>query len=146
MAALVVNGSFELAAFRRHLVARLPAYARPVLLRIVREIEVTITFKQKKSDLVQEGYDPRVVKDAVFCDDASRESLFGWTRSSLAVSKRGSCGCEAQRCLGRSPARCLGWCLDGALGGVLGCILGDGSSAVAAELWSMATAAAVRIR
>ena len=42
---------------------RLPAYARPLFLRIRREIEVTATFKHKKSDLAREGYDPAIVTD-----------------------------------------------------------------------------------
>jgi len=72
MAALVVDGSFELAAFRRHLAARLPAYACPLLLRLVHEIEVTVSFKQKKTELVREGYDPSVIKDAIYFNDAGK--------------------------------------------------------------------------
>src|SRR5262249_35182107 len=53
MAALVVSDNFNLAAFPEHLAARLPEYARPVFLRIRREIEVTSTFKQKKVDLAR---------------------------------------------------------------------------------------------
>ncbi len=40
----------------------LPVYARPVFIRIAKEIEVTGTFKQRKVDLVQAGYDPGLTK------------------------------------------------------------------------------------
>jgi fatty-acyl-CoA synthase len=72
MAALVVDAGFDLAAFRGHLVDRLPRYARPVFLRIVPEIDVTMTFKHKKADLVRQGYDPAVTGDAVYVDDLAR--------------------------------------------------------------------------
>ena len=55
MAALVVDGAFDLAALRSHLARGLPAYARPLFLRIQDRIEVTATFKHKKTDLVREG-------------------------------------------------------------------------------------------
>jgi fatty-acyl-CoA synthase len=73
MAAIIVDARFELAAFHRHLLARLPAYARPVFLRLVREIEVTVTFKQRKSDLVHEGYDPNAVQDPIYFNDLARQ-------------------------------------------------------------------------
>ena len=49
MAAIVAAPDLDLAAFREHLVKRLPDYARPVFLRIRTDIEVTATFKQKRS-------------------------------------------------------------------------------------------------
>jgi fatty-acyl-CoA synthase len=73
MAAIIVDDRFELAAFHRHLLARLPAYARPLFLRLVREIEVTVTFKQRKSDLVHEGYDPSAVQDPIYFNDSARQ-------------------------------------------------------------------------
>ena len=72
MAALVVVDGFDLDAFRGALVARLPHYARPVLVRIVPAIELTGTFKLRKQDLVAQGYDPAKVRDALYVDDAAR--------------------------------------------------------------------------
>jgi fatty-acyl-CoA synthase len=69
MAAVVVEDGFDLAAFRRHLVDRLPDYARPLFLRIRASIEATVTFKQKKSELVREGFDPALTSDAMYFDD-----------------------------------------------------------------------------
>jgi fatty-acyl-CoA synthase len=75
MAAVVVDGRFELAAFRRHLCARLPPYACPLFLRLVRKLEVTTSFKPKKNELMREGYDPNAVKDAIFFNDASQDAF-----------------------------------------------------------------------
>jgi fatty-acyl-CoA synthase len=72
MAAIVSNEGFDLAGFRAHLAARLPDYARPLFLRIRNEMEVTPTFKHKKSDLAREGYDPAQVADTIYFNDAAR--------------------------------------------------------------------------
>ena len=72
MATIVSNEELDLAGFRAHLAARLPDYARPLFLRIRNEMEVTPTFKHKKSDLAREGYDPAVVADAIYFNDAKR--------------------------------------------------------------------------
>jgi fatty-acyl-CoA synthase len=68
-AALVVDGTFDLAAFRADLAQRLPAYARPVFLRLLRSIESTGTFKPRKQDLVQAGFDPARISDPLYFDD-----------------------------------------------------------------------------
>jgi fatty-acyl-CoA synthase len=69
-AALVVNADFDLAAFRAEVVARLPPYARPVFLRILSTLEATGTFKPRKQDLMQAGFDPGRVTDPLYFDDA----------------------------------------------------------------------------
>ena len=68
MAALLVDdpASFDFAAFRAHLAERLPAYAAPVFLRFVEQLDLTGTFKQRKTELVREGYDPASVSDPLF--------------------------------------------------------------------------------
>lgn len=71
MAALVPGEGFDLAAFRRHVHASLSAYARPLFLRLQREIVTTSTFKQRKVDLVREGFDPELVADPIYFDDVS---------------------------------------------------------------------------
>jgi len=45
MAALVTEDDLDLAALRTHLIARLPAYARPLFLRLRSTMELTATFK-----------------------------------------------------------------------------------------------------
>jgi fatty-acyl-CoA synthase len=69
-AALVVNADFDLAAFRAEVASRLPSYARPVFLRILSTLEATGTFKPRKQDLMQAGFDPSRVTDPLYFDDA----------------------------------------------------------------------------
>jgi len=66
MAALVVDGSLDLDGFGRHVTGHLAAYARPVFLRVTGEIDATSTFKQRKIDLVKQGFDPAATGDALF--------------------------------------------------------------------------------
>ncbi len=68
MAALVTGDDFELRALHAHLAERLPAYARPLVLRITNELMITETFKQKKHDLAAEGFDPGKINDALYLD------------------------------------------------------------------------------
>src|SRR2546430_847785 len=65
MAAIVVEARFEPAALRPHLQA-LPAYARPLFIRIVPSIELTGTFRLKKNELAPQGYDPAPVSDPLY--------------------------------------------------------------------------------
>jgi fatty-acyl-CoA synthase len=58
MAAIVCDGQIDLAALHRHLADRLPAYARPLFLRICRHAQVTGTFKYEKAELVRQGFNP----------------------------------------------------------------------------------------
>jgi len=70
MAALVVDGDFDLNALPEWLKTRLAAYARPVFLRLAPQIDVTGTFKQRKVDLVREGFDPSAIADPIYVFDA----------------------------------------------------------------------------
>jgi len=69
MAALVVDGSFDITTLAQKLEGHLSAYARPVFLRLQPEIEVTGTFKQRKVDLVREGFDPSTIADPLYWFD-----------------------------------------------------------------------------
>ncbi len=66
MASLVVDGDFDITALADSLKMRLPPYARPLFLRLSPSIAVTGTFKQRKLDLVREGFDPDAIADPVF--------------------------------------------------------------------------------
>jgi fatty-acyl-CoA synthase len=54
--------------------AGMAAYACPVLVRICAALDTTETFKQKKQDLMREGFDPGVVKDPVFFLDLESDA------------------------------------------------------------------------
>ena len=68
MAAIVADDSatFDRAAFQAHLAEHLPAYACPVFIRFTHHLDLTGTFKQRKTELVGEGYDPAKVADALY--------------------------------------------------------------------------------
>lgn len=53
-------------AFTQFVSSSLPAYARPVFLRIQPDIDVTATMKLLKRDLKKEGYDPALVTDPLY--------------------------------------------------------------------------------
>jgi fatty-acyl-CoA synthase len=92
MAALVVSESFEFAVLREELTTRLPAYARPIFLRILPALESTGTLRPKRRELVEEGFDLSRVRDPVYVDDRGRDAYVEldsalYTRISAAGSQ-----------------------------------------------------------
>jgi len=71
MAALVLQPdvAFDAEAFFAFTTARLPAYAVPLFVRLTAEADVTSTFKLRKLDLQDEGYDSARVRDPLFVRD-----------------------------------------------------------------------------
>ena len=57
--------AFSLAVLAYH-VGALPVYARPVFVRLTQSLAMTDTFKQKKNELVAEGFDISRVSDALY--------------------------------------------------------------------------------
>lgn len=84
MSAVVVNEGFDIAALPAHLAQRLPAYARPVVIRISRELDATETFKQKKGDLACEGFDPAAISDPLFMLDPKSGAYVALDSSTFA--------------------------------------------------------------
>jgi citronellyl-CoA synthetase len=66
MAALTTASNFDPDAFSAYVNEQLPAYARPVFLRVQNDIDVTGTFKMIKGDLRNEGYDLEQIKDTLY--------------------------------------------------------------------------------
>jgi fatty-acyl-CoA synthase len=66
MAALVVSPVFMPEHLAEKLADNLAPYARPVFLRLQPEMEITGTFKQRKVELVKEGFDPHSLHDPVY--------------------------------------------------------------------------------
>ncbi len=73
MAEIVCAVPLDLAALRKHLVAQLPRYAVPVLLRIRAHIELTPTFKQKKGAPEWDSFDPATCPDPLYVADADSD-------------------------------------------------------------------------
>lgn len=72
MTAIVADDCFDIAGLYAHLSAQLPAYARPLFLRLSHGLRVTETFKHRKRELAEEGFDPRAIGDAVFFASCER--------------------------------------------------------------------------
>ncbi len=66
MACLEVTEEFSLDAMASEIGKALPAYAVPLFVRLGGQAAVTETFKHKKNDLMQAGYDPSVTGDPVY--------------------------------------------------------------------------------
>ncbi len=66
MAALVTGEGFDIGKLADALAGNLAPYARPVFLRLLPELEITGTFKQRKVDLVQEGFDLKTIRDPLY--------------------------------------------------------------------------------
>jgi citronellyl-CoA synthetase len=68
MAALrLANGAqLDREGLAAHLDRELPAYAAPLFVRLLEEVETTGTFKYKKTDLKRQAYDPEAVRAPLF--------------------------------------------------------------------------------
>jgi fatty-acyl-CoA synthase len=75
MAAIVTDGTLDLAGFRQHLRRRLPPYAVPKFLRVADRIATTSTFKHTTSDLQRGGFDPAATSDPIYFDDAAKDAF-----------------------------------------------------------------------
>jgi fatty-acyl-CoA synthase len=75
MAAIVARENLDLAALRAHMARQLPAYALPLFLRVRRDLDVTTTFKQKKIELVGDGFDPGRSADPIYFNDPQRNAF-----------------------------------------------------------------------
>ncbi|MGH8326483.1 MAG: long-chain-acyl-CoA synthetase, partial [Steroidobacteraceae bacterium] len=49
-------------------------YARPLFLRLIPTLEVTGTFKPRKQELAEQGYDPGRTDDPLYFDSAGKGS------------------------------------------------------------------------
>jgi acyl-CoA synthetase (AMP-forming)/AMP-acid ligase II len=63
MAAVVLEGELDLPGLSAHVEKNLPAYSRPLFIRVQREMKMTASFKYVKTDLREEGFDPSAVGD-----------------------------------------------------------------------------------
>ncbi len=74
MALVATNDAFDLERLARALAAALPAYARPLFLRIGASLDVTATFKHQKQALMRDGFDPSRIADPLYVFDRDRDA------------------------------------------------------------------------
>ncbi|CAD5113864.1 DgyrCDS3028 [Dimorphilus gyrociliatus] len=60
------NNQLDLVKLYKDLQISLPAYARPLFIRILKNVDTTGTFKLKKTEYRKEGYDPNQTKDPLY--------------------------------------------------------------------------------
>ncbi|XP_061532114.1 hsFATP2a_ACSVL_like domain-containing protein isoform X2 [Phycodurus eques] len=77
MAAITLKDGedFDCVDAYRQAVNYLPAYARPRFIRIQPALEMTGTFKLKKTKLVDQGFDPALISDPLYYLDAARQTF-----------------------------------------------------------------------
>src|SRR5213594_4010340 len=91
MAALVLaeGARFDGAALHARAEQQLPAYARPAFVRLVPEMDVTGTLKQRKLALAAEGYAPARAGDPLFVRDDAACAYVPLTTAVLAAIRDG---------------------------------------------------------
>jgi fatty-acyl-CoA synthase len=88
MALLGLKGELDLAGIARHLRV-LPEYARPVFLRLSRKLEITPTFKHKKHDLANQGFDPGRIAEPLYVFDRGQGAYVALDRDRFARIESG---------------------------------------------------------
>ncbi|MCP4842344.1 MAG: long-chain-acyl-CoA synthetase [Halieaceae bacterium] len=95
MAALVLaegESSLDIDAFSAHVKEHLPAYARPVFLRIQREMDTTGTFKMVKGELRKDGYDLSKISDPIYVLKPRGDGYESLNADYAAIIKAGEAG------------------------------------------------------
>jgi fatty-acyl-CoA synthase len=75
MAAVTIDDRFNFTELCEHLRANLPDYARPLFVRVCRDIPMTGTFKLTKGRLAQEGLATSFIGDPVWFYDRKRQAF-----------------------------------------------------------------------
>jgi citronellyl-CoA synthetase len=95
MAAVVLKEgqkALDLESFYTFVTRELPAYARPVFVRIEHDMDVTGTFKMVKGDLRKQGYDVRQITDPVYVLKPSATKYERLDAAYLDVIRSGKAG------------------------------------------------------
>ena len=90
MAAIVIQtgATFDFHAFYEHIASSLPDYARPKFLRLMADLEVTGTYKLKKTDLVKRGFSSDETGE-VYIVDQSRKTYVPITQEHIKTIMTG---------------------------------------------------------
>ncbi|MEW6268220.1 MAG: long-chain-acyl-CoA synthetase [Thermodesulfobacteriota bacterium] len=67
--------TFDPATFHAYAARVLPAYARPLFVRAAKQLDVTGNFKNRKTRLQAEGFDPRAIEDPLWFRDDAKGAL-----------------------------------------------------------------------
>ena len=89
MALLGCEGEPDLADIARRLEA-LPRYARPLFLRSRGSLDMTATFKPKRRELAEQGFDPARITDPLYVFDADSDSYVPLDAERFAAIRNGA--------------------------------------------------------
>uniref|UniRef100_A0A1B6DSZ8 long-chain-fatty-acid--CoA ligase n=2 Tax=Clastoptera arizonana TaxID=38151 RepID=A0A1B6DSZ8_9HEMI len=67
------DGILEMEELVKGMKESLPSYARPIFLRVIKQVPITGTFKLQKTDLQKEGFNPITVNDPLYFFDQSKD-------------------------------------------------------------------------
>lgn len=83
MAALTLlpGMKLDLESFAAYVAENLAVYARPYFIRLSKEIDATSSFKQVKSNLQKDGFNPDLIKDPLYFLDSEKCSYIELTKS-----------------------------------------------------------------
>jgi fatty-acyl-CoA synthase len=93
MAAIVADDGLDLKALRERVHSELPAYARPLFIRIHEhdaDAHTTGTFKLKKVDLVEEGFDPSKIDEPLYFDHPEKSEYVPLTTELKSAIESGA--------------------------------------------------------
>ncbi|PNF41524.1 hypothetical protein B7P43_G13038 [Cryptotermes secundus] len=60
------NNTLDIKSLANGLEKTLPSYARPIFIRVLEKMDITGTFKIKKIELQEDGFDPSKIKDKLY--------------------------------------------------------------------------------
>jgi citronellyl-CoA synthetase len=84
--------ALDVESFSAYVNEHLPGYARPVFLRIQRELDTTGTFKMVKGELRKEGYDLALVNDPIYVLKPRGDTYEPLDTQYLAILRAGEAG------------------------------------------------------
>lgn len=75
------SNDLDLDKFAKDLKDTLPSYSIPIFLRLMKKTPVTSTFKLKKIDLQNEGFDIKRISDCLYFYDSKRANYIQLTQT-----------------------------------------------------------------
>lgn len=91
MASLIIDSSqFDVSQVYAAVRNELPSYAAPLFLRISEQLDTTSTFKNKKNELVKQGFDPQLVKSPIYYRDDGVKSYRKLTEDVFSTIQQGT--------------------------------------------------------
>ena len=80
---MVAGKTFDAKAFYTIATENLPAYATPLFVRIVQQMDMTGSYKLRKVDVQQQGYDPARVDGPLYLLDHQHKTYSPYSEQGL---------------------------------------------------------------